>query len=45
MIITPGPHEDLERDNLVLVPTLPDFDRLGDVLGMLSLPHNALKFV
>jgi len=37
--------EDPERDFLAFIPTLPDFDHLGDVLGMASLPYDTLKFV
>lgn len=44
-IIVFRPPENLERDNLVFVPTLPNFNHLGDALGILSLPHNAFEFV
>ena len=35
--------ENPERDYLVFIPTLPDFDHIGDALGMVSLPYDTLE--
>lgn len=37
--------EDLERDRFAIVPTLPNFGRLGGAFGMISLFHDALKVI
>jgi len=37
--------ENLECDDFAFVPSLPNFDHLGDMFGMVSLPHDALKFI
>jgi len=36
--------ENLESNRLASVPTLPNFDHLGDMLGIVSLPHDTPKF-
>ena len=37
--------ENLDSDHLVVVHTLPNLGRLGDALGMVSLPRNTIEFV
>lgn len=37
--------EYLERNHLISVPSLPNFDNLGNALRMVSLPHDALEFM
>ena len=37
--------ENLDCDYFAFVPSLPNFDHLGDIFGIVSLPHDALKFV
>ena len=45
MRVLTGHLGDLERNDLALVPALPNFDHLGGALGIISLPHDALKSV
>jgi len=40
-----GHIEDFESDHLVFISTLPNFGHVGDVLGILSLLRDALKFI
>ena len=45
MGITSRHPENLERDHLILVHTLPNFGHLGEVLGILPTLHDALEFI
>ena len=45
MGVTPRHPENLERDHLTLVHTLPDFGQLREVLGILPTLYDALKFI
>jgi len=43
--ILTGHFENLECDRLALIPTPPNFDRIRDALGTVSIPHDPLKFI
>jgi len=45
VMIISGYLKDLERDHLTVVPTLPNFGRLGDVLWVIALLHDTIKLI
>jgi len=43
MIILPWSSENLERDQLTVVPTLPNLSRPGDTLGVITFLRDILE--